>query len=68
MRDSGVLGCVIAAAYCCCYWLCVQAKECMLFAGTGIASGACLGVVNSIGMDTEIGKIQAQIQVGGLGG
>ncbi|EFN55787.1 hypothetical protein CHLNCDRAFT_145247 [Chlorella variabilis] len=40
----------------------LQAKECMLFAGTGIASGACLGVVNSIGMDTEIGKIQAQIQ------
>ena len=36
----------------------------MLFAGTGIASGACLGVVNSIGMDTEIGKIQEQIQVG----
>jgi magnesium-transporting ATPase (P-type) len=43
----------------------LQAKECMLFAGTGIASGACLGVVNSIGMDTEIGQIQAQIQVGG---
>ena len=42
----------------------LQAKENMLFAGTGIASGACLGVVNSIGMDTEIGKIQEQIQVG----
>lgn len=41
-----------------------QAKECMLFAGTGIASGACIGVVNSIGMETEIGKIQEQIQVG----
>ena len=41
----------------------LQAKECMLFAGTGIASGVCLGVVNSIGMATEIGQIQAQIQV-----
>ena len=41
----------------------LQAKENMLFAGTGIASGACIGVVNSIGMDTEIGQIQAQIQV-----
>ncbi|KAI3437882.1 hypothetical protein D9Q98_000327 [Chlorella vulgaris] len=40
----------------------LQAKECMLFAGTGIASGACLGLVNSIGMATEIGQIQAQIQ------
>ncbi|KAL4420219.1 hypothetical protein ABPG77_011043 [Micractinium sp. CCAP 211/92] len=40
----------------------LQAKECMLFAGTGIASGACVGVVNSIGMETEIGKIQEQIQ------
>lgn len=36
----------------------------MLFAGTGIASGACIGVVNSIGMETEIGKIQEQLQVG----
>ena len=43
--------------------VCLQAKDCMLFAGTGIASGACIGVVNSIGMDTEIGKIQEQIQV-----
>ena len=43
---------------------CVQAKDCMLFAGTGIASGAAVGVVNSIGMQTEIGKIQTQIQVG----
>lgn len=43
----------------------LQAKECMLFAGTGIASGACLGLVNSIGMATEIGQIQAQIQAGG---
>jgi magnesium-transporting ATPase (P-type) len=41
----------------------LQAKECMLFAGTGIASGAAVGLVNSIGMRTEIGKIQTQIQV-----
>lgn len=34
----------------------------MLFASTGVASGTCLGVVNSIGMSTEIGKIQMQIQ------
>lgn len=44
----------------------MQAKECMLFSGTGIASGSCLGVVNSIGMSTEIGKIQTQIQVGAM--
>lgn len=29
-----------------------QLKSNMLFAGTGIASGACLGVVNTIGMHT----------------
>ena len=40
----------------------LQAKDNMLFASTGIASGTCLGVVNSIGMGTEIGKIQTQIQ------
>ena len=33
----------------------------MLFAGTAVANGACLGVVNDVGMDTEIGKIQTQI-------
>ncbi len=38
-----------------------QAKECMLFAGTAIANGSCSAVVTSIGMATEIGKIQAQI-------
>jgi len=39
----------------------VQAKECMLFAGTAIASGSGIGIVTSIGMKTEIGKIQSQI-------
>lgn len=40
----------------------LQAKECMLFAGTAISNGSCVGVVNCIGMQTEIGKIQQQIQ------
>lgn len=40
----------------------VQAKENMLFAATSVANGACTGVVNDIGMATEIGKIQVQIQ------
>lgn len=47
-----------------CNWLlslCLQAKECMLFAGTAVASGSGIGVVTSIGMSTEIGKIQSQI-------
>lgn len=38
-----------------------QAKECMLFAGTAVSSGSGIGVVTSIGMQTEIGKIQSQI-------
>lgn len=33
----------------------------MLFAGTAVSSGSGLGVVTSIGMATEIGKIQSQI-------
>jgi Ca2+-transporting ATPase len=40
----------------------LQAKECMLFAGTAVASGAGTAIVTSIGMATEIGKIQSQIQ------
>lgn len=40
----------------------LQSKECMLFSGTGIANGHALCVVNSIGMSTEIGQIQTQIQ------
>lgn len=33
----------------------------MLFAGTAVASGSGIGIVTSIGMETEIGKIQSQI-------
>eukprot|EP00878_Enallax_costatus_P002528 GHUV01002710.1.p1 GENE.GHUV01002710.1~~GHUV01002710.1.p1 ORF type:complete len:741 (+),score=207.05 GHUV01002710.1:194-2416(+) len=39
----------------------LQAKDCMLFAGTAVSSGSGYGVVISIGMATEIGKIQSQI-------
>ncbi|WOL05686.1 hypothetical protein Cni_G14415 [Canna indica] len=39
----------------------LQAKECMLFAGTTVVNGSCICIVTSIGMDTEIGKIQIQI-------
>jgi len=42
----------------------LQAKDNMLFAGTAISNGICVGCVVSIGMETEIGKIQSQIQVG----
>lgn len=40
----------------------IQSKENMLFAGTGIAGGTGTAIVNSIGMDTEIGQIQTQIE------
>lgn len=33
----------------------------MLFAATAIANGACQGIVNAIGMSTEVGAIQQQI-------
>lgn len=33
----------------------------MLFAGTAVANGSCRGIVQSIGMSTEVGKIQQQI-------
>ena len=33
----------------------------MLFAGTTLSNGQCIGVVNDIGMATELGKIQASI-------
>jgi magnesium-transporting ATPase (P-type) len=33
----------------------------MLFSGTAIANGSCIAVVTAIGMDTEIGRIQADI-------
>jgi len=44
----------------------LQAKECMLFAGTTIVNGSCTGIVTSIGMNTEIGKIQTQIHEASL--
>lgn len=40
----------------------LQLKECMVFAGTAITNGSSTGVVTTIGMSTEIGKIQSQIQ------
>ncbi|GMH43584.1 hypothetical protein BSKO_11506 [Bryopsis sp. KO-2023] len=40
----------------------LQLKECMLFSGTAVTNGSCLGVVVGTGMSTEIGKIQEQIQ------
>ena len=40
----------------------LQAKECMLFGGTAVSQGSCIAVVTDIGMATEIGKIQEQIQ------
>lgn len=33
----------------------------MLFAGTAVANGGCRGIVNAIGMSTEVGAIQQQI-------
>ena len=36
-------------------------KHNMLFSGTAVANGHCLGIVNSIGMSTEMGKIQQSI-------
>ena len=40
----------------------LQGKECVCFAGTTVVNGSCICIVISTGMDTEIGKIQAQIQ------
>nr|AAB58910.1 Ca2+-ATPase [Oryza sativa Indica Group] len=40
----------------------IQGKECMVFAGTTIVNGSAVCVVTGTGMDTEIGKIHAQIQ------
>lgn len=45
-----------------------QAKECMLFSGSAVASGVGAGVVTATGMATEIGKIQSDIQVCFWGG
>ena len=38
-----------------------QDKKNLLFSGTNIASGRCLGVVVATGLKTEIGKIRNQI-------
>ncbi|PUZ63745.1 hypothetical protein GQ55_3G092100 [Panicum hallii var. hallii] len=39
----------------------IQAKECMVFAGTTVVNGSALCIVVQTGMSTEIGKIHAQI-------
>ncbi|OEL13692.1 Calcium-transporting ATPase 1, endoplasmic reticulum-type, partial [Dichanthelium oligosanthes] len=39
----------------------IQAKECMLFAGTTVANGSCVALVVATGMATEIGRIHSQI-------
>ncbi len=39
----------------------IHDKDSMLFASTAVTNGACTAIVNSTGMSTEIGKIQAQI-------
>ena len=44
----------------------LQAKECMVFAGTTVANGSSTNLVISTGMRTEIGKIQSQIQEASL--
>ncbi|KAF3780311.1 Calcium-transporting ATPase 1 endoplasmic reticulum-type [Nymphaea thermarum] len=44
----------------------LQAKECMVFAGTTVVNGSCLCIVVSTGMRTEIGKIQTQIHEASL--
>ncbi|XP_057869543.2 calcium-transporting ATPase, endoplasmic reticulum-type isoform X2 [Cryptomeria japonica] len=40
----------------------LQAKNCMVFAGTTVVNGCCTCIVVSVGMSTEVGKIQVQIQ------
>ncbi|CAK0899634.1 unnamed protein product, partial [Prorocentrum cordatum] len=40
----------------------IQSKTNMLFASTTVANGACLGVVVSTGMSTEIGNIQLAVK------
>ncbi|GAA0170196.1 primary active transporter [Lithospermum erythrorhizon] len=44
----------------------LQAKENMVFAGTTVVNGSCMCIVVNTGMQTEIGKIQAQIQEASL--
>lgn len=40
----------------------IQKKSSMMFAGTTIANGTVIGIVTHIGMGTEVGKIQEQLQ------
>ncbi|KAH7425777.1 hypothetical protein KP509_11G070200 [Ceratopteris richardii] len=44
----------------------LQAKECICFAETTVVNGSSVCIVISTGMNTEIGKIQAQIQEASL--
>ncbi|KAJ6809905.1 calcium-transporting ATPase, endoplasmic reticulum-type [Iris pallida] len=44
----------------------LQAKECVLFSGTTIVNGSCIGIVIATGMDTEMGKIQTLIHEASL--
>eukprot|EP00736_Rhodelphis_marinus_P006743 Rmarinus@m.20064 len=40
----------------------IQDKKNMMFAGTTVSGGAAIGLVVSTGMNTEIGKIQSDVQ------
>ncbi|KAL9992065.1 putative P-type Ca(2+) transporter [Helianthus debilis subsp. tardiflorus] len=40
----------------------IQGKKCMVFAGTTVVNGNCICLVTETGMNTEIGKVHAQIQ------
>ena len=40
----------------------IQDKKNMLFSGTTVSNGTCVGVVVATGMKTEIGVIQSQVQ------
>jgi Ca2+-transporting ATPase len=40
----------------------IQDKRNMLFSGTTVSNGTCVGIVVNTGMETEIGVIQAQVQ------
>ncbi|GLU02427.1 hypothetical protein SLE2022_196780 [Rubroshorea leprosula] len=40
----------------------IQAKKCMVFAGTTVVNGNCICLVTQTGMNTELGKVHSQIQ------
>ena len=40
----------------------IQDKKNMLFSGTTVSNGTCVGIVVATGMSTEIGVIQSQVQ------